>query len=243
MGFFGISGGLIQKLSVRLAKPLHAIGSAAAGIAGRGDCAVEESLHRQVESLTIENSRLKALVPENEALKALLGFSESVGDLSVAARVVYEYNDGISRSFVIDCGRNDGLAVGQPVVAGDGVIVGKVSSVRPEAATVMPLADSRSRLAVTVQNSQDTLGVLEGDRGLGVSMRLVPQTETLAVGDTVITSGLEEGIRRGLTVGTIDGVDRVPQEPFQSASVAQFSAWRHPLFVSVLVSGERGGDE
>jgi rod shape-determining protein MreC len=208
-----------------------------------GDCTQDDSLQTQIESLIVENSKLKSLAPENESLKSAMGFIKESGDNSISARVIYESDDGATRMLVIDRGRVDGLSVGMPVIAGDGVIIGKISTIRQRTASIMPLTDSRSRLAVTVQNSQGTLGILEGDRGLSLSFKLVPQTEQLTIGDTVITSGLERGIRRGLVVGTIDKIHRPPREPFQSASIAQFSTWKHPLFIFVLKSQEGGEAE
>lgn len=238
LGLFRPVSGLGQRLTGAIAAPVHRAGQAVAGLFGRGCDGNNPELQAKIDRLTVENAKLKALATENEQLKASLVFQEQDNDQAVTARVIYEADDGVSRMLVLDRGAADGLSVGQAVVAGDGVIVGKVASVRQATAKVMLLTDSRSRLAVTVQNATETLGVLEGDRGLSLSMQLVPQTEALSAGQTVITSGLEPGIRRGLVVGTIDKVDRPPREPFQSASVSPFSSWGHPLIVQVLTPSE-----
>ena len=84
-----------------------------------------------------------------------------------------------------------------------------------------------------------TIGVLEGDRGLSMAITLIPQSEKLAPGDAVITSGIEPGIRRGLAVGTIEKVNRATQDPFQSADVIPFRSLSHPVFVQVLLASEQ----
>ncbi len=186
------------------------------------------------EALKIENAKLRAAVAENEAMKQALGFKPAPEETLVAARVIYESGDEWSRLFVIDRGADDGLAPDQPVIVGDGVIIGKIFRAGKLTSTVLPLADSRSRLAVTVQNSKETMGALEGDRGLSMSMTLVPQTEDLSPGDAVVTSGIERGIRRGLIVGVIDKVTKSTQDPFQSASVSPLGQTAHPLVVQVI---------
>ncbi len=188
----------------------------------------------ELEALRIENSKLRTAASENESLKKALGFKPAPGETLVAASVIYESGDEWSRLFVIDRGSADGVAPDQPVVIGDGVIIGKIFRAGRLTSTVLPLADSRSRLAVTVQNAKETMGALEGDRGLSMAMTLVPQTEDLSPGDTVITSGIERGIRRGLIVGVIDKVTRSTQDPFQSASVTPLGQTAHPLVVQVI---------
>lgn len=198
------------------------------------DCPTAVALRTELDGVRTENAKLQALVAENRELKAALGFKGQGSDDIIVARVVYESGDAWSRRLIIDRGETDGLAVGQPVVVGDGVIIGKISSVERRTAAVMPLADSLSRLAVTVENAQETLGVLEGERGLGLIITLIPQSERLNQSDGVITSGIEPGVRRGLVVGVIAQIDRANQNPFQTATVLPFVDTLHPIYVQVL---------
>jgi rod shape-determining protein MreC len=238
LGLFRSVSGLGQRLTAGIAAPAHRVGATIAGLFAGGCPEADSGLQAKIDRLTVENAKLQTLASENEQLKASLAFLEQGNDRAITSRVIYEADDGVSRMLVLDRGAANGLSVGQAVVAGDGVIVGKIASVRQATAKVMLLTDSRSRLAVTVQNSTETLGVLEGDRGLSLSIQLIPQTESLSLGESVITSGLEPGIRRGLVVGTIDKIDRPPREPFQSASVSPFASWEHPLVVQVLIPPE-----
>lgn len=187
-----------------------------------------------IDSLRAENAKLRSLAAENEALKAALGFVERYEDDAVLARVVAETAADALKGIVIDRGTDDGIVPGQPVVAGDGVLVGKVFEARARSATVLLLSDSKSRVAVAIQNATDTIGVLEGDRGLSMSITLIPQTEKLSPGDIIVTSGIEPGIRRGLVVGSVEKVNKSTQDPFQSASVAPLRTSSHPVFVQVL---------
>jgi len=241
--FFHISGWLnpvyapLTGLLTRLAAPFHTAGSGLSRVfghnAGEAD-ADPASLRATIEQLQIENVKLKALASENESLKAALAFKELGQDRAVPAQVIYETVEDESRLLVLDKGLSDGLRPGQPVIAGNGVIAGKILTARQRTSVVLPLTDSRSRLAVAVLNSPETLGLLEGDRGLSMAVTLIPQAVTVSPGDTVITSGLEPGIRRGLVVGTVENVDKPTQDPFQSANVLPFPSATHPLLVQVL---------
>lgn len=244
--FFQLSGWLtplydpFSRLLLTIAAPIHAAGNGFSGFFGRffGGDGDPAALRQTIDGLRAENAKLLALASENSALKAALAFQERGTDEIIMARVVYESDENDARLLVMDRGSSDGVALGLPVVTGNGVIIGKIMAVRRQSSTVMPLMDTRSRLAVAAQNSQETLGVLEGDRGLSMSISLIPQAENLSPGDTVITSGLEPGIRRGLVVGVIEKVNRSTQDPFQSASVVPFNSTLHPLFVQIIRSSQ-----
>ncbi len=203
-----------------------------------GGCACAGDMAQELDRIRAENAKLRSVLLENEELKAALSFVEREHDRAVTARVVSETNDEMFHGILIDRGSDDGVAEGQPVIAGGGILIGKISSVAARRATVTLLTDSQSKLAVAVQNGTGTLGVLEGDRGLSMSISLIPQHESLTPGDAVITSGIEPGIRRGLAVGVIDAVHMDTQDPFQTATITPFDVAEHPVFVQVLTGGE-----
>lgn len=215
-----------------VAAPLAAWGGALAGNTPAARDAA--AMRADIESLRAENARLKQLRTENDDLKAALGFREEAKDDLVTARVIARTTDDIFHGLVIDRGSEDGVHPGQPVVAGDGVIVGKIYAVRGRTASVLLLTDSKSRLAVTIHDDAGTVGVLEGERGLGVRVSLIPASAKIAPGDPVSTSGLEPGVRRGLLIGTVDQVLKNAQDPFQSAIVVPFTASLNPSYVQVI---------
>lgn len=234
--------GAAQALLFKAAAPVYAAGAAIsrAAFAAGARCGDGQAL----ESLRVENANLRTLVAENDALKEALGFKERAGDDAVPARVVSRTDDDVFRGLIIDRGTEDGIAAGQPVVfglfpeasanGGGGVIIGKIMTVKARSAAVLLLTDSRSKLAVSIENAVDTVGVLEGDRGLSMAISLIPQAEPIAPGDMVITSGIEPGVRRGLVVGMIDKIERANQDPFQSATIAPLRMAAVPTFVLVL---------
>jgi len=235
LGILSAVSGFVTSAIYRTAAPVHQIGANLVS-GDRIEC-TDDTVTR-LEQLMLENSKLRTLAAENAALKNALEFQEKEQGQVVLARVVAESVDVTNRGLVIDRGTDDGLKSGQPVVVGDGIIIGKVKSVRRQSATVLLLTDSVSKLAVSVQGGTGTSGLLEGDRGLSMMISLIPQSERLSAGDMVVTSGLEYGIRRGLVIGTVDQVHKDSQEPFQTAIVAPLLSAHHPVFVQVITSNE-----
>ncbi len=244
MGAFKPVSAPLKRLVANAAAPAYAAGAGISRAAARLFDSSEKdkaALESQIDQLRIENAKLRELAVENGALKTAIGYSEKSGLKPLTARVISESDEDVFHGLVIDRGADDGVKPDQPVVVGEGIVIGKIFETKAGTASVLLLSDSRSRLAVTVQSSSGTAGVLEGDRGLSMTINLIPQTVTLSPGDTVVTSGIEAGIRRGLAVGVIDKVVQHTQDPFQSATVLPFDSAAHPPFVQVL-TGDVGAD-
>lgn len=247
LGFLGAFRPVVQPLSravAWLASPLYAAGAAVSRASDRlfaPEGTPSPEIQTVIDGLRAENAKLREFAVENVALKTALGYREKSGLAPLLARVVSETDEDVFHGLVIDRGSEDGVREGQAVIAGEGVIIGKILSVKRTTASVLLLSDTRSRLAVTVQRADGTAGVLEGDRGLSTVIDLIPQTVSIAPGDTVVTSGIEAGIPRGLIVGVIDKVTQHSQDPFQSATVVPFEGAARPPIVQVLTTDEAGG--
>ena len=237
--FFGWPKPVVRALRAVMSgavAPVHAIAAKfAAAVEQVDEERQKDELRRELEILQAQNARLAVVTGENEDLRAALKFAERVSDRLVPARIISESGDDSVRAWRLDRGSDDGLAPGQAVIVGDGLLIGRIYSVRAGSALVLMLNDSRSRVAVSVNDSRETIGVLEGDRGLSMTVSLIPQTAVIAPGDAVITSGLEPGVRRGLAIGTIEKIEKSERASFQSAVIRPFSAGRFPSIVQVIV--------
>jgi rod shape-determining protein MreC len=221
----------------RVSSPIHqASVSLIKNVETKHECTAETIT--QLEQFKLENSKLRTLAAENAALKSALNFKEKELGQTILARVIAESSDITNRGLIIDRGAEDGLKSGQPAIVDDGIIIGKIKSVRKNSAVVLLLTDSTSRLAVAIQGGGDILGLLEGDRGLSMGISLIPQNEQVSLGDMVITSGIEAEIRRGLIIGTIERVEKDEQKPFQTATVTPFERARFPIFVQIPINDQ-----
>ncbi len=81
----------------------------------------------------------------------------------------------------------------------------------------MLLKDSKSRVAVTIQNLDHTVGLVEGQYGLSFSMTNIPQNQDIREGDLVVTSGLEGKIPKNLLVAKVASIKSIESEIFKTA--------------------------
>jgi len=179
-------------------------------------------LASRVEELTVELNELEGARSENAELRALFEL-ERRSDLSYTpANVIGADPDASVDAVVIDRGSESGVNRGDAVVVGgaeSGILVGKAESVTTGRTTVRLLTDRQSAVASMVQGRPEANGVARGERGLVLRLTLVPQNAAIEAGDRIVTTGLEPSLPRGLLVGSIDSVSKVPSEPFASATV------------------------
>jgi rod shape-determining protein MreC len=175
------------------------------------------NVERDNERLRAENAQLRAVLStreeqrlENERLRRLLAVRERAPDAPmVSARVIGVSPTPLFRSFRIDRGKNDGIALGAPVVNADGV-VGRVGALNDGYADVMMLVDANSSTDVLVQRTRARARVRgTGSNGrIGIEVQYLARTDDVAPGDVLITSGAGGSFPKGLKVGVIEGVER-----------------------------------
>lgn len=166
-----------------------------------------EDLSRQALELELANRRLGKLLE----LKA------SWTEDAIAARVVGRSPSAVVRTVVLDKGEADGVRKGMAVLAPDGV-VGQVVAVSTHAARVMLVSDANSGVDVLVQRSR-VQGIAAGAIENGCVLKYVQRGSDVAVGDTVITSGLDGIFPKGHPVGAITRVDARESRMFQEVEV------------------------
>ena len=180
-----------------------------------------DRLRSENAALAVEVSRLTTVQEENDGLQKLLGYAKKQKNPPVVARILARTPEAGTHTILLDRGTADGLAVDMPVVSGDGVLVGKIFKVERASAIALLLTDTRSRVGASTQNSARTQGIIQGDRGLSLEMRLIPQNEEITTGDMIITSGIEPLTPRGLLIGRISDVQTQEKSPFKTAIISQ----------------------
>jgi rod shape-determining protein MreC len=122
---------------------------------------------RDYPDVADENRRLKERIAQQEAdhllwqaerqdyaeAMAAAGLDTSYGT-PILARVISNSPSNFDQTVEIDKGSNDGLEIGQMVVVGQ-VLVGKITEVQSDRATVMLITDARFSVAVKVENVDD----------------------------------------------------------------------------------------
>lgn len=197
---------------------------------------VEENkqLRNDLIQTQINESQLREMEEQNEFLRRQLDFFNERNIKGVVANVIGRNQDTFQNFLIIDKGTAHGLQKGLAVTNKD-VVIGKVHEVSKYTSKVLFINDSFSKLAVSAQNHDNTIGILSGEYGLGMRIDLIPQTEEIKEGDFVITSGLEQGVTRGLYVGQIDNIKYIEGELFKTAFVKSPINFNKINFISVLL--------
>lgn len=224
LGRLGSIGGAVGVLMSPVTRGLHGIGTGIAsefGVVGsaRNLSADNTKLKKENADLRAALAKASAGAAELTAIKKELGLRQLAGKRLIPADVVSTQPDSY-RSFVtINRGKADGLSVGMIVVV-DGTLVGKISSVDQLTAKVLVATDPTFKVAGQVLNaSEGATGTVRGSIGGGLVMEKIPQDKKIAVGDTVITSGLGGDIIKGYSLGTVQIVTRADNGVFQSATL------------------------
>ncbi len=188
------------------------------------------------QSLTVADVTAKTLEQENVELRKQLNFFHRRNFTHVTANVVGRNTDNIEKMIMINAGAADGINLDQAVIVGDGILVGTIAKVNKNTAMVRLINDSQSKIAATLINKDGSLGVVEGGYGLSIKMDFIPRNEVVLVGDSVITSGLEENIPRGLLIGEVAVAENEAYQPFQQAVLTPSVDLSKIFIVSVLKS-------
>jgi rod shape-determining protein MreC len=214
-------GRLIRSWTVSMVSPFERAGSYGYGwfrglwrnyFALRGAREDNDDLRRENNDLKLRVAQLQGKAAEADRLAVLLSFRQAHGNVPmVAARVIGGSPGAASLTIELDRGEHDGIRKNMGVITPDGV-VGKVIEAYPNTAQVLLLTDKESGVGAMLADSriQSPVG------GVGeplISMKYVPNDDTVNVGDRVITSGMDRIFPRDLPVGTIAEI--TPGNPFK----------------------------
>ena len=169
-----------------------------------------EDLRGRMAALEMELQRQQDRLREADRLREIADVKPSLPFDTLLTQVIA--TDGVPwyRTVTLNRGRADGIALNAPVISTTGV-VGRVVAVGPRAAKVQLLLDHESGLGVRIERSRIT-AVVSGQAGFAdhvgnlLAMKFVPVLADVAVGDVVVTSGLDRMFPKGLMVGRVQSV-------------------------------------
>lgn len=169
-----------------------------------------EELERQVDELTIENTRLQQDRYELTNLRELYSLDAQYDEYEkTGARIIARDSGNWFHAFVINKGAMDGIAVDMNVMAGSG-LVGRVVDVGPNWAKVKSIIADDSNVSAMVLSSADRM-VVSGNLKLYASgviefSQLVDSENVVVEGDKVVTSDISDKYLPGILIGYINTI-------------------------------------
>jgi rod shape-determining protein MreC len=160
-----------------------------------------EALRAQVAALREENLQFREALVTSGHLQRIAEMRDEFETPMLAMEVVGQDVSPWFRSVLLDRGRADGVRAGMPVVTHSGV-VGVVTATSENAGRSMLLVDRQSAIDGIVQRSR-ARGIVRGRGGDRLEFEFVVGGADVAVGDVVISSGLDGVYPKGLRVGEV----------------------------------------
>lgn len=205
------------------------------GLANLGGLRQEnERLRERIAELESEAVRVGHLEDQVEELGVLLGLrlEDDLQELAVAAEVTGRAGN-LDPTLLINRGTDDGVHTGQPVVDGQGALIGVVSDAGERSSVVTPVT-SRRAPAVTVRLADNRRGIVEGQGTGGLRLSILDADAPVSEGELLITFGPygdSDSYPKGLDVGTVSepasprsGVIRVDVAPLGDSDRVQYVA-------------------
>lgn len=208
--------------------------------------AENEELKGRVAELTEENNRLQAEQYELERLRELYALDQDYMQYEkVAARVIAKDSGNWFQIFRINKGANDGIKENMNVIAGGG-LVGIVTDVEANYATVRSIIDDASRVSCMSMRSGDNC-IVSGDltlfqEGL-LGLDHVKKEADIQEGDKIVTSNISDVFLPGILVGYATELTTDSNNVTKSGQIVPVAEFDNLQEVLVITQLKDGGEE
>jgi rod shape-determining protein MreC len=206
-------GSVLEAVGLRLVAPLARLTAAAGGAfdevregwrGHRSLVAENRELADEVERLSLEVTRLQRLEGESRQLAAALERVAVAPQPLEVVDVVYLDHTSWLRTLIF---RREGgeVEVNQPVLAAAG-LVGRVVQVAGAYGRAQLITDGAASVGAMIERT-GRQGIVRGRGGGDLELAFVPLQADVAVGDRVVTAGIDGVYPPGLLVGSVTEVE------------------------------------
>ncbi|MGD0781583.1 MAG: rod shape-determining protein MreC [Candidatus Aminicenantales bacterium] len=206
------------------------------GVETQNQAMRDELFHLRQENIHLRQG-LSRLLDREAAAALLAGLKRSFRMASVIG--VDAVN--VHKSVIVDLGRADGLVPNQPVVDGDGRLVGRmIEPISRREGTVELITNDACSVGVVSEKSR-VVGILAGapERGLCRLKYILSTNDNLEPQEGLVTSGFDKIYPPGIPVGRILSI-RKTAALFKIVIVRPY-AELHRLTTVAVLTAEQGG--
>ncbi|MBE5891286.1 MAG: rod shape-determining protein MreC [Lachnospiraceae bacterium] len=209
--------------------------------------AENEELKKQVDDLTsqLTISRLESYEVDN--YREILELDETYPSYEkIAASVVASDSSNWFDVFTINRGSNSGIEVGMNVLAGSG-LVGIVTDVSPNYATVRSIIDDSNNVSAMVTTTGDNFNVSGNLQQMRENQviefsELRDSDDKVSVGDPVVTSSVSDQYQQGILIGYITSIEENSNGLTKSGTITPVVDFEHLQTVLVILEVKETSD-
>jgi rod shape-determining protein MreC len=222
-----------------VASAVDPVGNAIAAVRDSGE------RHDRLTELEQENAALKAELGSDSRDRSRLRQFEKM--LATAGAGQYKIKgaqvvgigaaQGFSWTVTLDVGANDGIERDMTVLNGDG-LVGRVTTVGPETATVLLASDPDFTVGTRMEDG-DELGFASGQGDRPLRVQLLNGKAKVEKGDRLVTFGSQgdKPFVPGVPVGVVQRVDPAGGDLTRTVYVTPFVSFTQLDIVGIVVQG------
>ncbi len=169
----------------------------------------ELETHKKLLLLSQRANQVETLALENSRLRQLLSLKETLSTPSQAAEVLYDAADPYSRKIIVNRGSAHAVQLGSPVIDELGVL-GQVVRVFPVTSEVAMIID-REQTTPVLNTRTGVRSVAYGNpsaHGDVLELRFISGNADVLAGDVLTTSGVDGVYPAGLQVARIEKIER-----------------------------------
>ena len=200
--------------------------------------AENQQLKEKVNELTIENSELVQDTYELGRLRDMYQLDAKYpGYTKVAARVIGKDAGNWFSTFMIDKGTDNGINIDCNVIA-DGGLVGIVTRVGKDWASVRSIIDDSSNVSAMTLSTSDTC-IVKGDLELMSDghiqlMQLLDEADKIQVGEEIVTSNISVKYLEGIPIGYVSELSYDANKLTKSGTITPIADFQHLQEVLVI---------
>lgn len=177
-------------------------------------------LRAVMNKMLLDQQKYRDLFFENIRLREILALREKEKRYVASARIISRGLDRWSNTVVIEKGKRDGVAKDMAVITPAG-LVGKVSSVADNYASVLLMTDINFSASVKIQETRRE-AVLSGTGAGRCILKYVPHEVVIKEGEVVVTSGFDDLFPQEVPVGYVSRVLKKGSSIFQEIEITPF---------------------
>ncbi len=196
---------------------------------------LQEQKRLQAELLIHQRKlqQMAALAAENVRLRQLMNAAELLQDDVLIAELIGVSPNPLTHTVLLNRGLTNGVYSGQPVLDAKG-LMGQVIDVGIDSSSVLLITDPTHAIPVQV-NRTGFRAIAEGTGDLiELTLRHVPNTTDIRIGDLLVSSGLGQRFPVGYPVAIVERVTHDPGQPFATIAarpMAELSSSRNVLLI------------